>query len=203
MIVLATACTGVLGLALKYLIEKVVFERMMGYEKGSVEDLFKNLYLIAGALFAVGVVIIAAGFHETKSESRTVSGPSAFWIGIVQGLCLPFRGFSRSGATISTALFRGISRPLAEDFSFALAVVLTPPLIAYELYKVWKRAGNLPTLVREQIVPGLVGAVFAFAAGLVALRLLSAVLERGRWRYFGYYCLGAAAVVAAFGWYGY
>jgi undecaprenyl-diphosphatase len=203
MIVLATACTGAVGLALKYLIEKVVFERMMGYEKGSVEDLFKNLYLIAGALFAVGMVIIAAGFHETKSASHAISIPSAVWIGIVQGLCLPFRGFSRSGATISTALFRGISRPLAEDFSFALAVVLTPPLIVYELYKIWKRAVDIPTLVREQIVPGLAAAVFSFLAGLVALRLLSAALEQGRWRYFGYYCLGAAVVVATFAWFGY
>src|SRR5262249_45053661 len=132
MIVVATACTGVLGFGLKLLIEKVFFERLLGYEKGAVEDLFKNLYLITGALFAVGGFIIAAGFHETKSEAATVSGPSAIWIGIVQGLCLPFRGFSRSGATISTALFRGIARPLAEDFSFALAVVITPPLIAYE-----------------------------------------------------------------------
>jgi undecaprenyl-diphosphatase len=195
MIVLASACTAVLGFALKLLIEKVVFERLMGYEKGAVEDLFKNLYLISGALFAVGIVIIAAGFHETKSEATTVSAPSAFWIGMVQGLCLPFRGFSRSGATISTALFRGISRPLAEDFSFALAVVITPPLIVYEFNKVRSRAADLSTLFHKEIVPGLVGMVFSFAAGLVALRLLSAVLEKGRWRYFGYYCLAASAAV--------
>jgi undecaprenyl-diphosphatase len=43
--------------------------------------------------------------------------------------------------------------------------------------------------------------VFSFAAGLVALRLLSALLEGGRWKYFGFYCIGAAAVVfvATFG----
>jgi undecaprenyl-diphosphatase len=195
MIILATACTAILGFGLKLLIEKVIFERMMGYEKGAVEDLFKNLYLIAGALFAVGVVILAAGYRETKSEATEVNAPSAFWIGIVQGLCLPFRGFSRSGATISTALFRGIARPLAEDFSFALAVVITPPLIVYEFNKIRSRAVDLSTLVHEQIVPGLVGMVFSFLAGLVALRLLSAVLERGRWGYFGYYCLAASAVV--------
>ena len=46
-------------------------------------------------------------------------------------------------------------------------------------------------------LPGLVGMVFSFLAGLVALRVLSAALEKGRWRYFGYYCIGAAAVVLA------
>ena len=50
----------------------------------------------------------------------------------MQGLSLPFRGFSRSGATISTGLLLGVSRVRAEAFSFALAVVLTPPVIARE-----------------------------------------------------------------------
>jgi len=45
-------------------------------------------------------------------------------IGAVQGLCLPFRGFSRSGGTISAGLLVGIERRQIEEFSFALAVVL-------------------------------------------------------------------------------
>jgi undecaprenyl-diphosphatase len=44
-------------------------------------------------------------------------------------------------------------------------------------------------------MPGLVGMAFSFVAGLLALRFLSSVLEHGRWGYFGYYCLIAAAVV--------
>src|SRR4051812_48082278 len=43
MIVLATAATGVLGLGLQYLIERVVLERMLGHPRGEVEQLFKNL----------------------------------------------------------------------------------------------------------------------------------------------------------------
>src|SRR6516225_2870110 len=50
MIVLATACTGVLGLVLKVLIEQVILERLLGYPKGEVEELFKHLPLIAAAL---------------------------------------------------------------------------------------------------------------------------------------------------------
>jgi undecaprenyl-diphosphatase len=44
-------------------------------------------------------------------------------------------------------------------------------------------------------VPGLVGAVCSFCAGLLALSLLSRWLETGRWKFFGYYCLAAATVV--------
>jgi undecaprenyl-diphosphatase len=52
-------------------------------------------------------------------------------------------------------------------------------------------------LLEDILVPALVGMVFSFAAGLLSLRFLSAVLERGRWKYFGYYCLVAAVVVYA------
>lgn len=198
MIVLATACTGVLGLGLKLLIEKVVLMKMLGHDKGEIEHLFKNLPLMAASLVAVGLFIIAAGSREAKVASNIVTGRSAVWIGLIQGLCLPFRGFSRSGATISTALVRGISRPLAEDFSFALAVVLTPPVIALELKrlldaKVWHSAADLHGL----LLPGLLGMFFSFLAGLAALRLLSAALDKGAWKYFGYYCLLAALAVLA------
>jgi undecaprenyl-diphosphatase len=54
MVILATAITGFLGLGLKLIIEKVVLVKMLGHEKGEVEHLFKNLYLMAGSLFAVG-----------------------------------------------------------------------------------------------------------------------------------------------------
>lgn len=198
MVVVATAVTGVIGLALMFLIEKVIFVQLLHHEKGEVEALFKNMPLIAAALLAVGILIIVAGRREQRAESPTITPRSALWIGLIQGLCLPFRGFSRSGATISTALLRGISRPLAEDFSFALAVVLTPPVILRSLLKLlkakdWTGIGELSDL----LLPGLVGMVFSFLAGLVALRFLSAMLERGRWRFFGYYCIAAAAVVAA------
>src|SRR5262249_26047428 len=146
--------------------------------------------------FLVGLLILAAGSRETKSERWMITARSAGWIGLVQGLCLPFRGFSRSGATISTGLFCGIARPLAEDFSFALAVVLTPPVILLELYrllrnKYWENSAALLDL----LLPGVVGMSCSFIAGLLALRVLSSALEKGRWKYFGYYCLAASVLV--------
>jgi undecaprenyl-diphosphatase len=195
MVVLASAVTGVLGFGLKEFLERVVLEPPPGQTKAQIEVLFRNLYLIAASLFLVGLLIIAAGRHESRSESRTVTPRSALWVGLVQALCLPFRGFSRSGATISTGLFCGVARPLAEDFSFALAVVLTPAVIGHSALKLLHVEASEETELFAMILPGLVGMVFSLLAGLAALRLLSAVLEKGRWRFFGYYCLAAAAVV--------
>jgi undecaprenyl-diphosphatase len=197
MIVLATGCTGVLGLGLKFFIEKVILEYALGHPKPEVEVLFKNLPAIAVALVAVGLVILAAGARETRAEGGELTTRAALWIGLMQGLCLPFRGLSRSGATISTGLFCGVSRSLSEDFSFALAVVLTPPVQAYSLDKLLNNRDVTSAVLVDEFVPALVGMVFSFAAGLVALRFLSAVMEKGRWGFFGYYCLFAAAVVLA------
>jgi undecaprenyl-diphosphatase len=204
MLVVATACTGILGLALKYFIEKVVLIGMLHREKAEVEDLFESLPLIAISLFAVGIFIIVAGLVGTRSRARNSSSQqnlstrTSIWIGLIQGLCLPFRGFSRSGATISMALVCGTERVLAEDFSFALAVVLTPPVIGRSLYRLLRDVKwTSETRLIDLIMPGLVGMVFSFVAGLLALRILSAVLEKGRWQYFGYYCIFAALVVLA------
>jgi undecaprenyl-diphosphatase len=196
MVFWATLVTGVLGLGLKFLIERVILEGMLGHTDAEVEDLFDKLPLIAACLFSVGVVIIAAGLLERRASHDRLTLADSIWIGLIQGLCLPFRGFSRSGATISMGLFRGVSRRLSEEFSFILVVVLTPPVIARG---VWRLLRDRESLSAGQLLdllgPGLIGMGFSFLAGLAALKLLSAVLEGGRWRYFGYYCLFAAGVI--------
>ncbi len=197
MVVLATAWTGFLGLGLKVVIERVVLERLLGHSHGEVEQLFRNLPLMAAALLAVGILIILAGRRDGRADAAPLGGRAATAIGIVQAICLPFRGFSRSGATISTALFCRVPRELGEDFSFALAVVLTPPVILLELRRLLRAAGAhgpAPGLVALTL-PGLLGMVGSFAAGLIALRWLSAWLEQGRWRYFGYYCIVFSVMV--------
>jgi undecaprenyl-diphosphatase len=196
MVILATAITGLVGAALYVLIEKVVLRRLLGRPQAKLEDLFKYLPLVAASLFVVGIFIIVAGLRSRKE--RPLTGWSAIWIGLLQGVCLPFRGLSRSGATISLALLLGIPRQRAEDFSFALAIGVTPAVIGYSIYKLLKE-GNWPgsASLFELFLPGLVGMVFSFLAGLAALKFLSAVLEKGRWKYFGYYCVIAAALMAA------
>jgi undecaprenyl-diphosphatase len=190
----ATAATGALGLLLKHLIEKVF---LRGNGKAEIESLFSNLPLVAAALAAAGAVILWAGARrEEGRDSLTLKTASG--IGLVQGLCLPFRGFSRSGATISAGMILGIPRALAEDFSFALSVILTPAVIAQEGHRLLKASqlAERPAWA-SLFTPGLIGMALSFGAGLLALRWLSDWLENGRWRWFGYYCLIASAGVLA------
>jgi undecaprenyl-diphosphatase len=194
--IVATLCTGTVGLGLQQIIERVF---LRGQDHAEIEQLFRNLPLIAVSLLAVGTLIIVAGTREEKrNESRDISLKHGALIGIVQGICLPFRGFSRSGATISTGLLLRVMRNRAEEFSFALAVILTPPVIAreaYRLIKLYPSAHAVQAAAFHLFAPGLLGMCFSFVAGLAALRWLSAWLEEGRWKYFGYYCLIAALVV--------
>jgi undecaprenyl-diphosphatase len=194
-IVAASLITFILGYALKIVIEKVI---LGGGAKAEVEDLFSNLILVGAALAAAGILIIASGlFTKDRNDDGEVTLPASIWIGVVQALCLPFRGFSRSGATISTAMLLRVGKRRAEEFSFALAVILTPPVIAIELQRLLKLNASSPQPVHlgSLLLPGLVGMVCSFVAGLLALRLLSSWLESGRWHYFGFYCLVFAAVV--------
>jgi undecaprenyl-diphosphatase len=195
MIVLATAVTGVLGLGLQFLIERVVLERMLGHPRGEVEQLFKSLPLVGTALTAAGLLILISSRFDRAGQSTELTSGRAVLIGLVQGLCLPFRGFSRSGATISTGLLCGLPRAYAEQFSFALAVVLTPPLIVRQTWKLLRSPEAADAHLMDLLLPGVVGMGLAFLSGLAALRLLSAVLEGGRWALFGVYCLLFAGVV--------
>ncbi len=193
---LATIATAVLGLALKFFIERIILERLLGRTIGEVEALFSVLPLVAVSLFAAGILIVIAG-TRSKGDRSNVSTKSALLIGLAQGLCLPFRGLSRSGATISVALLQGVARASAEDFSFALAVILTPPVILLELRRLLRAPPNSHADLISLLAPGLAGMLFSFLAGLVALRWLSSWLENGRWAYFGIYCFIFGAVVLA------
>ena len=203
LLVLATAITGAIGEVLIVVIEKVALRSSPAAE---VEQLFGRLELIAPALAAAGILILVAGLAERKRQAQPVplGARQAGVIGAVQGLCLPFRGFSRSGATISTGMLAGVPKDQAEKFSFALAVLLTPAAIGREALRLFKTAhGSGLGAFAAPLAPCLLGAALAFLAGLVALKWLSRWLETGRWYLFGIYCLAASAVVAALHFNGY
>jgi undecaprenyl-diphosphatase len=211
----ATGLTLVLGYALMKAIEHTLFK---GAPKAQIEDLFGRLDLVAPALFCAGVLILIAGLREKKGDgaaketaaslagsitrrpSGSVTMGQAGWMGILQGLALPFRGFSRSGVTISAGMLTGATKERAERFSFAMAVIITPLAIGREALRVLHQAhdaatAGVPTNLHDTVVKSLLGAVFAFLAGLVALKWLSNWLENGRWYLFGIYCLVASGVV--------
>jgi undecaprenyl-diphosphatase len=95
-------------------------------------------------------------------------------------------------------MLMGVMKSRAEAFSFALAVVLTPAAVGREamrLMQVERASGRVA--FASAAFPSMLGAVFAFFAGLVALQWLSKWLEGGRWYFFGIYCLVAASAVTA------
>lgn len=200
LVILATALTAVIGEVIVKIIERTAFA---GLPHTEIEDLFGHLEIIAPALAAAGALILIAGILERRKRTPSaaaheLTAKQAGLIGAVQGLCLPFRGFSRSGATISVGMLAGVAKLPAEGFSFALAVVLTPPVVARELLRLMHAEKIEGTAdLAAAVFPSLLGAACAFLAGLVALQWLSRWLERGRWYLFGIYCLIAAAAVAA------
>lgn len=208
----ATFLTGLVGYPIIELIEHTAFR---GHSKGEIELLFSRLDLIAPALFAAGLLILISSRKDrgqTTAPSRpnyersivlsgdNVTFSQAGWMGAIQGLCLPFRGFSRSGATISTGLLTGTARQRAERFSFALAVILTPAAIAREALRLVKAghaatASGAPLDLHGSVLAAMLGMIFSFIAGLAALRWLSSWLEHGRWYLFGIYCIAASFAV--------
>jgi undecaprenyl-diphosphatase len=207
----ASFLTAIIGYPIIAIIEHTAFH---GLPHAEIELLFSRLDLVAYALFAAGLLILLAGLRErgVEKESRlayersaTRSGDNVTfaqsgWMGAVQGLCLPFRGFSRSGATISAGLLTNARRERAERFSFALAVILTPPAIAREVMRLLKAsheatAMGAPLDLHASIVAAFLGMIFSFIAGLAALRWLSSWLENGRWYLFGIYCILASFAV--------
>jgi undecaprenyl-diphosphatase len=202
LLIVATILTGIVGEGIIKVVEKTLFR---GAPHAEIENLFGRLDLIAPALAAAGVLILLAGLLAKgasgagASAATEISTGQASLIGLVQGLCLPFRGFSRSGATISTGMLAGVSKVSAEAFSFALAVILTPAVIAREGLRLLHAmpAGGGGGNLTSAVLPSLLGAVFSFLAGLLALKWLSQWLEKGRWHLFGIYCLAAAGVVFA------
>ena len=198
-IVVATGLTGAIGLTLKFIIEKVFLSNIPHAE---IELIFGNMSLISASLLAVGLLIIYAGLKkQRKGDFDNLDLSKSSLIGAVQGICLPFRGFSRSGATISAGLIMGVNKERLEAFSFALAVVLTPPVIIREVLRLLKASGSqvatavTPAGLAHLFLPGLLGMVLSFLAGLLALKWLSSWLEKGRWQVFGYYCICASIVI--------
>jgi undecaprenyl-diphosphatase len=198
-VIIATALTAVIGELIIKIIEMTLLRDV---PHSQIEDLFSHLEFIAPALAAAGVIILVAGIHEKRKSARSPAAADdltlrqAGLIGMVQGLCLPFRGLSRSGATISTGMLLGVTKERAEAFSFALAVVITPPVVGREVLRLVRSAHeNGAADLGSVALLSMFGAVIAFFAGLLALKWLSRWLESGRWYLFGIYCLVASAAV--------
>lgn len=116
----------------------------------------------------------------------------ALVIGSAQGLSATFRGLSRSGSTITGAVFSGLDQEAAASFSFLVSI---PAVLGALVFSLKDYDGNGGILVL-----GLVGAVVAGVVGWLALRWLLAMLGRGRLQLFAGWCVavGVFAIVWRF-----
>jgi undecaprenyl-diphosphatase len=150
--------------------------------------------LLAGCFFPVTGIALLWSLRKIPGEIEYRDLPwwKAVLIGVAQATAI-LPGLSRSGSTIAAALGLGMKRSAAASFSFLLAI---PALIGagvYEGYSMLKDREPLSTSPANLAI----GAAVSFVVGLVALKSLDALLQRGKLHWFGWYCiaLGAAVIV--------
>jgi undecaprenyl-diphosphatase len=137
---------------------------------------FTNMMIVSILLGVTGTVVLMTGIIRQRQQKITLL--TAFFIGIGQMFAI-LPGISRSGMTISAGLFSGIEPKRAFEFSFLLSIPAVLGANLYELRNV-SSIGNIPEL--------LVGMVFSFLTGLLALKILRSLVHR-YFYLFGPYCL--------------
>lgn len=156
------------------------------------EDLFEQLFATPAALtvtFAItGCLLFAAGRFDRSERQVHIGVKLALLLGLAQGFAIT-PGISRSGTTIAVALMLGIDRTEAARFSFLMSV---PAIVGAVLLKAKDADPS-----ELDAIPMLVGFGSALISGYLALVLLVALIKRGNFPHFAWYCWGAAAVAGA------
>ncbi|MEA2347797.1 MAG: undecaprenyl-diphosphatase [Thermoleophilaceae bacterium] len=163
--------------------------------KGAIETYTRSLYLIGGSLIVFGLILAAADRYGSKvREVASVRLPDGLIVGCAQALAL-VPGVSRSGATITGALFLGFKREDAARFSFLLSIPAVVLSGLFEL-KSYLAAGGLGA---ESLTPLIVATVVAFISGYAAIALFLRYLANHSLAVFVVYriALGVAVLLLA------
>jgi undecaprenyl-diphosphatase len=155
----------------------------------AAETTFRSPGLVATTMAVVGTILLFADRRAagTEGAERRVSLGDALFIGCAQALAI-VPGVSRSGATISMALFLGYRREEAARFSFLLATPITAAAAALKVPELLGNAGG-------QVGVILIGMVAAGVVGFLCIRVLLAYVRTRDYRPFVYYRWVFAAVV--------
>jgi len=146
--------------------------------KDSIENLFENPKAVSVALLFTGIILLGSVFSNKSIGNRTYL--QGFFIGCAQAISI-IPGISRSGMTICTALFLGLSPSEAARVSFLLAI---PTIIGAGLLKVFDIQTN-SSLSIDVVIGGFLS---SFVIGLLSLHWLLGWLEKGKLHWFGFYC---------------
>lgn len=162
------------------------------------EKWFYNATSVAIALIVFGVAFIVVERINKKrqpevTELSQITIPMALAIGMFQLVAAIFPGTSRSGATIVGALMLGVSRTVAAEFTFCLAV---PVMVGASALKIVKYGLGFTGV---QIAILSVGMLVAFVVSLVVVKWLMKYIKRHDFQVFGWYRIGLGLLVLALG----
>ena len=162
------------------------------------DDLFNALFYnppcVAFALIIFGVAfIVIENWNKNRQPKVTalsdITYTTALLIGIFQVIAAIFPGTSRSGATIVGALLIGVSRTVAAEYTFFLAI---PVMFGASLLKVVKFGFAFTSL---ELILLAVGTVVSFVVSLFVLRFLMGYIKKHDFKVFGWYRIVLGAVV--------
>ena len=156
-----------------------------------IESIFEGRVVFVGAMLLVTATLLFLTRFAPK-DNKDVTLKSALIIGVAQTLAI-LPGISRSGATISTALYFGIERSKAIRFSFLMVLI---PIFGANFLKIL-RMSEAAGSTSMDAAPMIVGAITAFVAGVIACKWMLQIVRRGKIEYFSIYCVlaGLTAII--------
>lgn len=159
-----------------------------------IEELFYNYWVIALALIIFGIAfLVIENRNETLKPKINSIGEitykAAFIIGMFQLIAAIFPGTSRSGATILGAILIGVSRKVAAEFTFFLAV---PVMFGASLIKVLKFGTSFTGMEVAILVTGM---LVAFIVSVLVIRFLMDYIKKHDFKVFGWYRIVLGCIV--------
>lgn len=163
-----------------------------------LEALFYHAIPVALALIVFGVAFIVVeqqnkGKEPSIRKLKDISFKAAFLIGVFQLIAAVFPGTSRSGATIVGALLIGVSRSVAAEFTFFLAI---PVMFGASLLKLVKFGLSFTTLEAGVLI---VGMLVSFLVSLFVISFLMDYIKKHDFQIFGWYRIVLGAIVVILG----
>jgi undecaprenyl-diphosphatase len=164
--------------------------------KKYIDSALSNLWFIACVMIGGGILLLFIDKLFTKNDitdETKISYPKAFIIGCFQVLSIILPGLSRSAATIIGGMSQKLTRSLAAEFSFFLAVPTMFAASAKSLLDVYQ--DNPEVLVSNNFTTLGIGAVVAYIVALLSIKFLISYLQKNGFKIFGYYRIALGILV--------
>ena len=161
-----------------------------------IDKTLYHWYVVALMLIVYGILFIVVENYQKGKEPQVtkfsqLTIPMILIIGVFQMLAM-IPGTSRSGATIVGALMIGVSRSVATEYTFFLAI---PVMFGASLLKLIKFGFSFTAM---QVAVLLVGMVVSFAVSIVAIKFLMSYIRKNDFKAFGYYRIVLGVIVFLF-----